>query len=132
MKQSIQSQAKSTSTGIDREIIATLIRDKMNKEELSLRKAADEAKCSPATFSRLLSATGSYLPDTATLNSVAKWLRVNVAAFESSRRPSSASIADVEVYLHALPDLSHNDAQLIMSVVKTLYEQKRSPAKTQE
>jgi transcriptional regulator with XRE-family HTH domain len=129
MKQLNQSQARDHIVGYDREIIATMMREKMAKEELSLRRAADAAKCSPATFSRLLSGTGESVPDTATLNALAKWLNVNTAAFDRSRRPSTASIADVQVHLHALPDLKHEDAELIMGVVRHLYEQKRVPAK---
>src|SRR5262249_17650128 len=104
----------------------------MAREELSLRRAADGIKTSPATLSRLLSGTGDYVPDTATIIAIAKWLKKNLSDFESSRRPSTASIADVEVHLHALPDLLPPDAQLIMSVVRTMYEQKRTPNKKQE
>jgi transcriptional regulator with XRE-family HTH domain len=126
MKHRQEMQLRHTMAGIDRDLLATYVRNKMDDDKLSLRKAADLAHCSPATLSRLLSGSGSgYVPDTATVSAIAKWLNKPLSDFEPKMRPSQKSLADVEVHLHALPDLSHDDARAIMSVVKLLYEQKR-------
>jgi transcriptional regulator with XRE-family HTH domain len=111
--------------GLDRELLATYMRNKMANEKLSLRKAADLAGCSPATFSRLLGQDHEYTPDTATLSALAGWLKKDLSAFDSTKRPPTQSIGDVAVHLHALPDLSSEDADFIMSVVQLLYDDKR-------
>jgi transcriptional regulator with XRE-family HTH domain len=111
---------------LDRDLLATYVRNKMANEKLSLRKAAEQARCSPATFSRLLAGQeGEYMPDTATLSAVAKWLRKDLSDLEDTRRPVAKSLEDVAVHLHALPDLAPKDAQFIMSVVQLLYDNKR-------
>jgi transcriptional regulator with XRE-family HTH domain len=113
--------------GLDRERLATYIRNKMANEKLSLRKASELAKCSPATFSRILGDPDEeYMPDTATLNAVALWLNKDLSDFESSKRPTTTTLEEVAVHLHALPDLEPDDAQFIMSVVQLLYDDKRN------
>jgi transcriptional regulator with XRE-family HTH domain len=112
--------------GVDRELLATYLRNRIEEEHLSLRKAAEQIKCSPATLSRLLSGNASqYAPDTATLTAIAKWLERNLSDFEPSHRPRQSSLAEVELHLHALPDISKADAQAIMAAVRALYEAKR-------
>ena len=113
--------------GIDLDLLATYMRNKMAEEKVSLRKAADLAECSPATFSRLLDGSDSkYVPDTATVTAIARWLNKNLSDFEPKMRPSQSSLATVEIHLHALPDISADDARSIMSVVKLLYDEKRA------
>ncbi len=118
--------------GIDRDLLATYVREKMAEEKLSLRKAAQYAGCSPATFSRLLGKSDDHVPDTATISAIATWLGKNVSDFESNKRPPTASLAQVSVHLHALPDLSSDDAKVIMNVVKLLYDQKRTRDQNKE
>lgn len=116
--------------GLDRERLAVFMRNKMADEKLSLRKAADLAGCSPATFSRLLAGDGGdHTPDTGTLEAVAKWLGKDLAYFDLEKSPESRTLADVAVHLHALPDLAPQDAEFIMSVVQLLYEDKRTKPK---
>lgn len=112
--------------GLDRERLATYMRNKMANEKLSLRKAADQAGCSAATFSRMLAGDDSeYTPDTNTLRAVAKWLRKDLSHFEPEKRPPTQTLEEVAVHLHALPDLAPEDAKFIMSVVQLLYDDKR-------
>ena len=112
---------------VDRELLASYLRNKMDAEDLSLRRAAEQIRCSPATLSRLLNGNdGEHAPDTATLTAVAKWLDKNLSDFEADMRPSQSSLAQVELHLHALPDISEPDARAIMAAVKALYEAKRT------
>lgn len=127
MKQTSEKQAVA---GLDRDLLATYMRNKMAEENLSLRKAAELARLSPATFSRLLAGNDSeYVPDTATVTAIAEWLQKKLSEFEPTARPSHKTLADVEVHLNALPDLSRDDAKFIMSVVKLLYDEKRNRPK---
>lgn len=112
--------------GLDLNLLATYLRNKIGDEQLSLRKAADQTQCSAATLSRLLHGEESgYAPDTATLNAVVDWLGMTLADFEEGKRPSGSTLAEVEVHLHALPDISQQDAEAMMAVVRALYEAKR-------
>jgi transcriptional regulator with XRE-family HTH domain len=115
--------------GIDRDLLASYLRNKMNEQQISLRKAAELMGTSPATLSRLLNGSGSeYLADTSTLSAAATWLNKPLSEFDASRRPSpnSSSLAEVEMHLHALPDITDADARSMMAVIQTLYEQKRN------
>lgn len=112
--------------GIDRDLLASYLRNKMNEEELSLRKASEQIGCSPATLSRLLSGSASeYGADTATLTAAATWLKRTLADFEPARRPNESSLAEVEMHLHALPHITETDVRAMMAVIKTLYDEKR-------
>jgi transcriptional regulator with XRE-family HTH domain len=111
--------------GLDRDRLATYVRNKLTNEKLSLRKAAEMTNCSPATFHRILSEQDAeYMPDTATLTAIAKWLNKDLSEFSSKPRPT-ATLEEVAVHLHALPDLKPEDAKFIMSVVQLLYDDKR-------
>lgn len=117
--------------GVDRDLLADYVREKMDKEELSLRRAAAEIKCSPATLSRLLKGSDSdYEPDTATLASIGEWLELNVSDFEQGKRPErdTSNMTDVSMHLHALPNITKEDAEEMIAVVKALYESKRKRA----
>ena len=84
-------------------------------------------------MSRLLGGNKSdYVPDTATVTAIARWLNKNLSDFEPDTRPTHSSLADVEVHLHALPHLKSEDAQSIMKVVKLLYDEKRSRSQEKE
>jgi transcriptional regulator with XRE-family HTH domain len=126
MKHHDEKQLGRGMTGLD-------MRNKMANEKLSLRKAAECANCSPATFSRILGGQDDdYMPDTATLSAIAKWLNKDLSDFESSKRPATTSLEEVAVHLHALPDLAPEDARFIMSVVQLLYDDKRKPKPKEE
>jgi hypothetical protein len=70
---------------------------------------------------------GGYEPDTATLVALTKWLELNVADLEPEQRPSpdSSSLTDVAMHLHALPNITKEDAEEMIAVVKALYDSKR-------
>jgi transcriptional regulator with XRE-family HTH domain len=106
----------------------------MEEEKFSLRKAAEWVRCSPATLGRVLQGNqGEYVPDTATIEAMAAWLGMTLSDFEPGKRPakSSSSLTQVELHLHALPELSESSARAIMDVVRRLYERERerSPEK---
>ena len=50
---------------------------------------------------------------------------MTLADFEEGKRPSGSTLAEVEVHLHALPDISQEDAEAMMAAVRALYEAKR-------
>ena len=112
--------------GVDRDLLATYVRSKMDEQQLSLRKAANLAHCSPATLSRVLQGGRSeYVPDTATLEAMAEWLGRRLSDFDREKRPPQSSLAEVSLHLHALPNLSASSARAIMDVVTRLYERER-------
>lgn len=112
---------------IDRDLLASHVRNKMADDQLSLRQAAHRIGCSPATLSRVLEGSGNrYEPDTATLEAIVKWLRLTLGDFVAARRPATATLADVEMYLHALPDISDDDARALVKVVRAFYDEKRT------
>jgi transcriptional regulator with XRE-family HTH domain len=124
MKHSEQMQAMA-SIGIDRDLLASFLRNKMNEERLSLRKAAELMGSSPATLSRLLNGSGSdYVADTSTLAAAASWLNKSMSDFEVNKRPSESSLAEVEMHLHALPKITEADARAMMAVITALYDEK--------
>jgi transcriptional regulator with XRE-family HTH domain len=130
MKHLEEAQVEIETIGVDKDLLANSLRDRMEEQELSLRKAAQLAGCSPATLSRLLSgSTSEYTPDTATLSVVLKWLNRPLGDFETKRRPNESSLAEVEMHLHALPNISRDDAEAMMAAVKALYAAKRSKRK---
>jgi transcriptional regulator with XRE-family HTH domain len=122
MKHQWQMQVR-RAMAVDRDLLATYVRSRMDEEKLSLRKAADLMHSSPATLSRVLQGgQGEYVPDTATLEAIAEWLGMQLSDFEPDKRPAQSSLAEVSLHLHALPNLSAASARAIMDVVTRLYE----------
>jgi transcriptional regulator with XRE-family HTH domain len=114
-------------------LLASYLRNKMNEQELSLRRASEQIGCSPATLSRLMSGAASeYEADTATLTAATKWLNRTLADFELEKRPSETSLAEVEMHLHALPHVSEADVRAMMAVITTLYDEKRKRQPSKE
>jgi transcriptional regulator with XRE-family HTH domain len=133
MKHLSQMQVRNGMPGVDRDLLATYLRTKMEEQKLSLRKAADLVHCSPATLSRMLQGSeGEYVPDTATLQAAAEWLGKTISDFEPDKRPTQSSLAEVSVHLHALPQLSESSARAIMNVVTLLYERERDRSSEKE
>jgi hypothetical protein len=76
-------------------------------------------------LSRVLLGTSSdYEPDTATVNVIATWLQRGLSDFELSKRPPQSSLAEVEMHLHALPNITDKDVRAMMAVIKALYDNK--------
>lgn len=133
MKHFAQNQERDSVAGIDRELLASYVRNKMNEERLSLRRAAQQIGCSPATLSRvLLGSSSDYEPDTATLNAIATWLKRGLSDFELTKRPPQSSLAEVEMHLHALPNITDTDVRAMMAVIKALYDNKAKPQQDKE
>lgn len=135
MKHSIKMQVREAVAGIDRDLLASYVRNKMNEDQLSLRRAALQISCSPATLSRvLLGSSSDYEADTATLNAITTWLGRGLSDFELSKRPasSSSSLAEVEMHLHALPHINDTDVRAMMAVIKALYDGRAKPQRNKE
>lgn len=108
---------------IDLDRLATHLKSKMESESLSLRAAADEIGCSPATLSRMLRGTdAANTPDTDNLFRAASWLGRSISDFERGRHSSVSSLADVEVHLRALPDLAQEDKEALVAMVRAAHD----------
>ena len=114
----------------DRDALATAVREKMGKHALSIRDAASEIGCSPATLSRVLqgSSSSSY-PAGETLVKAAGWTGRSLFALSrpgsSAIRPTPSTIADVELHLRALPDLPADAAEGLIAMVHAVYDKRR-------
>ena len=107
---------------LDRDLLATHLRTKIDSEGKSIRAASDEIGCSAATLSRMLRGSrAANFPDTRNLFRVASWLGKSITDFEPGVRNES-SLADVEVHLRALPGLSDEDKEAIVAMVKALHD----------
>ena len=118
---------------IDLDRLAEYLQAEIESRGVSLRKAADDIGCSPATLARLLQGEKALnVPDSGTLDKAAMWLGKRLSDFEEARPTGrTASIADVEVHLRALPGLSKADAEGLVAMVKAAYAvaAKRKPDK---
>jgi transcriptional regulator with XRE-family HTH domain len=108
---------------IDLDLLASHLKAEMAAREVSLRSAAGEIGCSPATLSRLLKgrAAGNS-PDANNLFRSVSWLGRSIADFELGERTHTSSVADVEVHLRALPGLSHDQAEALIAMVKAAHD----------
>ena len=108
---------------LDRDLLATHLRTKIDSEGKSIRAASDEIGCSAATLSRMLRGSrAANFPDTRNLFRVASWLGKSITDFEYGVRTASSTLADVEVHLRALPGLSDEDKEAIVAMVKALHD----------
>jgi transcriptional regulator with XRE-family HTH domain len=120
--------------------IALLIKAKRRENNAQpLRDAADEAKISAATLSRLERGLSATLPDATTLNKLARWLEVPVSKLLQERDAPSRSAAPestlpeyVEVHLRADKNLSPKTAKALAEMFKALYEQAATIGKTKK
>lgn len=108
---------------VDLDRLAKEVSDKIREDGLSLRQAADEIGCSPATLSRIARGTeAEIVPDTGNLFRVVSWLGKSLGEFESSRTPRASTITDVEVHLRALPGLSEKDREALVAMVRAAHD----------
>lgn len=115
----------------DLDLLASHLRNHMDSEGLSLRKSAEQVGCGAATLSRLLQGSESQtVPSGENLIRAASWLGRSLSEFESGARPDRSNLADVEVHLRALPNLSKRDAQALVGIVKAAYDSFRRSKKT--
>jgi len=107
--------------GIDRDLLASHLRHKLQEQSLSIRSAAQHIGCSPATLSRLLSgSTVAHQPDTATLAAAAAWLSRSLVDFDATTPSRNSSLAQVEQHLRTLPHFSEAKVRVVMAVVKAI------------
>ena len=113
--------------GVDLDMLATYLKSEIEEKSISMRGAAREIGCSPATLSRLLKGTGSQnIPDAINLMRAASWLGKSLTEFEPNRQSTPSKLADVEMHLRALPGLSEADAAALMAMVRAGYESAKS------
>lgn len=117
--------------------IALLIKAKRRENDHQpLRGAADEAKVSAATLSRLERGLSTTLPDATTLNKLAGWLGVPVSELlQEKEGRSKSSILEstipefLEVHLRADKNLSPKTAKALAEMFKALYEHSTNKTK---
>jgi len=91
----------------------------MEKEGFSVRAAAEEIGCSPATLTRMLQGTESpTVPDLVNLMRAASWLGKSISDFEPTTRRASDKWEEAEVHLRALPGISKPDAAALVALVR--------------
>lgn len=106
------------------QLLANDLTAKMAKEDKSIRTAAEEIGCSPATLSRILKGDDAEnQPDTRTLIAAASWVGKGLSDYETSAIPKVSTISDVEVHLRALPGLSDTDKDFLMKMVRAAHDQ---------
>jgi transcriptional regulator with XRE-family HTH domain len=111
---------------LDRALLARQLQSKMRAERLSIRVAAAQIGCSPATLGRLLQGAGSpNYPEGVTLIRAANWLGKSLSYFDLNRRAQSSTITDVETHLRALPDLPKDAAEGLIAMVRAVYDERR-------
>jgi len=117
----------------DRDRLARHLKTKMKGEALSVRAAAEQIGCSPATLARLLQGVRSpNYPEGKNLVRAVSWLKKTLAEFEAPAGPQHSTIHDVEAHLRGLPDLSEATAEALTAIVRAVYdEQKLEPKKSQ-
>jgi len=107
----------------DFDLLATHLRTAIERKKLSVRAAADDMGCGAATLGRLLQGSKApNFPETDTLIRATSWLGKSIADFEAGKRPQTSTIADVEVHLRALPDLSPADTEALVAMVKAAHD----------
>lgn len=114
--------------------ISLLIKAKRRQNnDQPLREAAQAAKVSAATLSRLERGLSATLPDATTLNKLAQWLGVPVSELLQEKQSRSKSWAAestlpeyVEVHLRADKNLSPKTAKALAQMFKALYEHSTS------
>jgi transcriptional regulator with XRE-family HTH domain len=113
---------------IDPKRLGARLRDRRLGLGLSVREAAEQAKVSAATFSRV--ERGDHLPDSGNLVKLARWAGVRLeevttdwAPRASRRKGKPASTPEaVAVHLRADRKLSPADASVLAEIFRSAYE----------
>jgi len=112
---------------VDPAELARRVRAKRHAEDMSLREAAKELGMSAATLSRVES--GKHLPARDHLLRLADWARMPLGAASRRARNRAVHGADastveaVELHLRADKKLDPDDAEILVQLVKTAYDQ---------
>ena len=108
---------------VDLDVLAIHLKSKLESEGLSVRGAATQIGFGAATLSRLLQGKKSEnVPDLTNINKAAAWVGMTVADVSAKSVDKTATIADVEVHLRALPGLASPDVEALVAMVKAGYE----------
>ena len=100
---------------------------------LSIRQAAEEAGVSASTFSRVVNS--GHVPDYTQMLHLAHWLGVTLVQLSVDNEPSSrqlvtspvehspreTTLESIALHLHADEDLSPQDVDLLMGVLRVQY-----------
>lgn len=122
------SKASSSTSLVDATQLATRVRAKREAEKLSLRAAAKQLGVSAATISRVES--GQYLPGRDHLWRLADWAGVPLGS-PSEQDPrnqlvhgdNASTVEAVELHLRADEKLDPEDAEILVRLVRTAYDQ---------
>jgi transcriptional regulator with XRE-family HTH domain len=111
---------------LDLGLLAQHLQSKMRVERLSIRRAAQEIGCSPATLGRLLQGSGSpNYPEGVNLIRAANWLGKSLSEFEAGQRKPASTIGDVEAHLRALRDLPQETIEGLAAMIRAVYDERR-------
>ncbi len=116
-----------SATGLDPTQLATRVRAKREAENLSLRAAARALGMSAATISRVES--GRHLPERDHLLRLADWAGLPLGAEARRRRnhlvhgDEASTVEAVELHLRADKNLKAADAEILVQLVRTAYDQ---------
>jgi transcriptional regulator with XRE-family HTH domain len=100
--------------------LGSLVRQKRLDEDLSVRRAAEQARVSFSTISRV---EAGAQPDLATFTSLCVWLGVNPSRFfPAAARRAERPLDHVTEHLVTDPALTPDAAQRIVGVVRDLYQ----------
>ncbi len=115
------SGSETPSPDLDLSELGRLVRQKRADDgDLSIRQAAEQARVSYATLSRVESGAQ---PDLATFTSLCAWLAVDPSRFFSPTTKKTQSNLDEAIeHLITDPNLSTDAAERITSVVRDMYE----------
>lgn len=112
---------------VDAAELATRVRAKRKAEKLSLRAAAKMLGMSAATISRVES--GDHLPERDHLLLLADWAGLPLGEKSRQRRnelvhgDDASTVEAVELHLRADKDLKADDAEILVQLVRTAYDQ---------
>jgi transcriptional regulator with XRE-family HTH domain len=104
-------------TDVDMELLSELLRSRRDRDNLSLRDAAEEIGVSAPTLQRVES---GQIPTAPNLLRILDWLHVQVADLRSKKSRSTSgrgTIAQIEVHLRADPALDARAAGAIVDAV---------------
>jgi transcriptional regulator with XRE-family HTH domain len=108
---------------VDLDRLATYLTNKMESLGLSVRAAAKEIGVGASTLGRLLQGNANEnVPDLAVITKAAIWVGKTLGDLAPSTKEAPSTIADVEVHLRGLPDLSPPDVEALVAMVKAGYE----------
>ena len=127
----VRSRKQIRSRLLDRNELATLVRRKMERENLRLETASASSNVSGPTLSRIVRGMGT--PDIVTVTRLANWLGVPVERFlATSRRQGVHEIAHgpretteevVEAHLRVDPNLSEETSRALADAFRAIYRQ---------